>query len=61
MKAGSFTALNCDARTNETEPGQGSAEAAKAPREAAGNRYRRLVEQIRKILGQHYASKYRVR
>ena len=26
MKAGSFTALNCDARTNETEPGQGSAE-----------------------------------
>ena len=30
MKAGSFTALNCDARTNETEPGQGSAEKLKS-------------------------------
>jgi hypothetical protein len=60
MKAGSFTALNCDARTNETEPGQGPKPQKRREKpQATGNR--RLAEQIRKILGKHYASKYRVR
>src|SRR2546427_3775352 len=38
MKAGFITAVNCDAQTNEAEPGNGSAEAAKGSRQAAGDR-----------------------
>jgi len=47
--------IYCDARTRETEPEKW------APRQAAGDSKKRLSEQIRKILGKHYGSKYRVR
>ena len=61
MKAGSITASNCDAQTNETEPGNGSIEPKKRRDMPQATDNKRLAEQIRKILGKHYASKYRGR
>ena len=60
MKTGSVTALNCDARTKDKAAG---AEPSKPQKrrdkpQVIGNK--RLAEQTRKILGKHYASKYRV-
>jgi hypothetical protein len=49
--------LKCDAR-KETGTGWAAAKAAKWARETAEGQ-QRLAEQIRKILGKHYASKYR--
>ena len=58
MVAGSVTAFVYD--TEEAEPESGFAEAAKS-REKLTTSNKRLAEQIRKVLGKHYASKYRVR
>ena len=60
MKTGSVTALNCDARTKDTDAGCRAVKAAKGrdKPQVIGNK--RLAEQTRKILGKHYASKYRV-
>jgi hypothetical protein len=52
--------LKCDAR-KETGTGAAAAKAAKWARETAVEVNKRLAEQIRKILGKHYASKYRAR
>jgi hypothetical protein len=59
MKAGSVTALNCNGETNSpgTDRPKPKKHCDKPP--APGNK--RLAQQIRKILGKHYASKYRVR
>lgn len=50
--------MDSDAQAaRETAPGK----AAEARRETAGHGNKQLGRQIRKILGKHYASKYRVR
>jgi hypothetical protein len=62
MTAGSVTALiYSHARTKKAEPEKGLAEAAKACDKPPATGNRRLAEQARKILGKHYANKYRVR
>ena len=63
MMAGFVAALLYgDAGTEEAEPKSGFAKATKAPQQTAGaTGNKRLTEQIRKILGKQYPSKYRVR
>jgi hypothetical protein len=55
------TLICCNACTKETAPRNGLAQAAKARRQDPAMVNKRLAEQTRKILGKHYASKYRVR
>jgi hypothetical protein len=61
MKAGSITAFN-SMRKPRRQPQETDRLKPKKRRDlplATGNK--RLAEQVRKILGKHYASKYRVR
>jgi hypothetical protein len=61
MKAGSFTALNwrCANQRNRADRDRPKPQKRREKPQATVNR--RFAEQIRKILGKHYASKYRVR
>ena len=60
MKAAHIKALNCDAQTNETESGTDRLKPKRRHDMPQSTGNKRLAEQIRKILGKHYSSKYRV-
>jgi hypothetical protein len=51
--------LNCNAQINKTDSGSGSLKAEKTREMPQSTGNKRLAEQIRKILGKHYANKYR--
>jgi hypothetical protein len=58
-EGGAHHSFQLDA-TNETASGNGSLEAEKRRELPLATGNKRLIEQIRKILRKHYASKYRV-